>query len=153
TFTTVTAGITRIADAILGGSYNTNDPVIRRYRLRLRNKTQDAMPLEEMTNLVKAILRETKRSTPFVGGEDQIAVLPIHNDAQFMLPLLPRDKEMSARFELWHGFQCVRSDCKSDRTTSFDDLQRLIEPMGKLFLAGTFTHSSVSLDHNYFVRD
>ena len=156
-FQTKTAGITYIADAILKGYYSSPDPVIAAYDDRLRKGTRDSMSLQDMSDLVRAILRATKNFAPFkpyVGGEDQIAVLPANGDARLFLPALPTDKQISARFQMWHGFICHEADCKSDRTTSFDDFQHaLSEPMGTLFLAGSFTQATVSLDYNYFIAD
>jgi hypothetical protein len=104
-FTPLTVGITSVADAILQGAYSSEDPAIRDYYEKRRQGVLDNLSLEEMKTLAKVILHETRNFTNLVGGEDQIAMLPVNGDSQWFLPTLPSDSELPARFFLWKGIQ------------------------------------------------
>ena len=151
-----TAGITCVADAILGGYYKTEDHTIQDYYKRRREAALDNLTIEELKKLAKAILRETRNFTPLVGGEDQIGTFPVSGAIQWLLPALPSDSELPSRFLLWKGLNCMGGDppCSgaSGSMSFFEDFQReLDEPLTEFFLASQFEKIHVALDNNYFV--
>jgi hypothetical protein len=153
-FLKVAAGITNVADAILSGIYKTNDPVIQSYKQKLNKKLLDGMSLQEMLALATAILRETRKYTQLVGGEDQIGVFPVSGEVQWHLPeVLPSATQLSPRFMLWKGLHCSNEQprCRG-HFTYFQDFQRPIEEtITKFFLASQFRDIPVALDENFFV--
>ncbi len=157
-FVPVTAGISCVANAILDGYYKTADPVIQRYYQKRHEQKLDSISLAEMKSLALVILRETRKFTDKVGGEDQIGVFPVDDNVQWFLPPLPVDKELPARFYLWKGLECAEKvpQCNSvnGRSVFFMDPQdALDEPIAKFFLAGQFRNIPVALDNNYFIND
>jgi|SRR5579862_1229807 len=157
-FVHLTAGITRVADAILAGDYKTTDPAIKRYYSKLHDQASlDSMSVDEMTELARASLRETAKFTDYVGGPDQIGTFPVNGEAQWVLPDLPKELALSPRF-WWQsclmyikGVPPVRRSCA--KGTFFEDLQHpLDEVIAQFFLASEFNNVSVMLDNNYFVR-
>jgi hypothetical protein len=157
-FFRLTAGITCVADAILAGTYKSDDPIIRSYRQKLHNHLLDAMPLQEMRTLAEVILRETRNFTPMVGGEDQIGVFPINGEVQWHLPaVLPSHTQLSPNFILSKGLFCRNAEpsCTGgDRgLIYFQDFQHpLDQPIAKFFLASRFEEIDIALDNNYFVK-
>jgi hypothetical protein len=157
-FTQFTAGITCVADAILGGYYKSEDAVIQRYYQKRRDGLLDSLPLEEMKTLAQVILRETRNFTNLVGGKDEIGIFPVSGDIQWLLPPLPSDKHLPARFFLWNGLECTdrNPECKlvNGGADFFEDFQRALdESITKFFLASQFKDIAVVVDNNYFVRD
>jgi hypothetical protein len=156
-FTWVTVGIDQVASAILNGSYETTEPIIVSYYEKLRTGTTDDMKLAEMKQLAKAILRETKRLSDFVGGPDQIGVFSPDGRVEWSFPPLPSDRQLLPRTGLTQGFLYgpggERVAFLGAQDWYFDDFRHpLKEPFAHVFLACEFKNVSVSLDDNYFLR-
>jgi hypothetical protein len=157
-FTAFYAGIRCAADAILHGFYRSDDATIQTY-YRQTHAERDDMPLEQMRTLAKAILRETKKFTPLVGGDDQIGVFPAIGSVQWQLPPgLATGAQKSPDFMLWKGLSCTDShpQCPNAAValTFVQDFQHpLQEAIPEFFLAGRFQGIPIALDNNYFVAD
>jgi hypothetical protein len=159
-FQPVAVGISSVADAILGGFYRSQDAVIQLYYQKLRSKQLDDLSIDEMQALARAILRETRKFTPLVGGEDQIGVFPVNAHVRWQLPTrLPRETQLSPNFTLWKGILCTNSQPQcvingQGHVTFFQDFQHPIdETLSEFFLASQFQEIPVALDNNYFVRN
>lgn len=164
-FSPLTSGITCVADAVLVGIYKTEDPIILTYYQRKKNNQLDEMPLKDMRDLAVVILRETKKFTELVGGEDEIGVFPVKGEVEFTLPKsLPSESSQTARIMIFENYHCGNSDpkkwpCESNHATSgvsfiFDSEHPIDERFKKMFLANQFNNQvSVLLDNNLFVAN
>jgi hypothetical protein len=155
------SGVTPVAVAILQGYYKSSDPVILKYYSRLHSmRGRDSMSLEEMTRLVRAILRETKKFTYFVGGPDEIAVFPSKGQPRLQMPTLPTEKSIATRFLPKEGLLYTKehpggqSFASNLMSVYFEDFQHpLDEVIAQFFLGCEFKDIPVVLDNNYFVRN
>jgi hypothetical protein len=153
-FLPVTAGITCVADAILSGIYKSDDPIIQSYKQKLSTRLLDDLSLQEMDALAKSILRETRKFTSLVGGENQIAIFPATGHVRWHLPqVLPSATQLSPSFMLWKGLLCLDQQPQCHGHLSyFQDFQHPIEEtIPTFFLASQFKNISVALDNNFFV--
>lgn len=158
-FRSVTVGIPFVADAILAGIYKSDDPLIKDYYRRRKVDQLDDMTLSEMSALVRVILRETKKFTDYVGGEDQLAEFPSDGDASIHLPNeLATETHTIPRLMRWEGLLCIstqRPPC-GNAPTSFS--VNPAQPTGevhftKFLMASEFKDIPVALDNNLFVAD
>ena len=158
-FTAVTVGIPFVADAILGGIYKSVDPLILEYYRRRKADQLDDMTLSEMSALVRIVLRETKKFTDYVGGEDQIAEFPSDSDATFHLPKdLPIDAHTIPRLIRWDGLLCMSSQTPPCGNPPLSISFNSAQPPGevrftKFLMASEFKDIPVVLDNNLFVAD
>ena len=153
-FTPVPVGVRCVADAILSGHYRSTDPVIQAYYRKKREGSLDNATLGDMESLAKVILRETEKFTDVVGGEDQIAVLPVQGNPAWSLPAgLLTDTNIGARFDLKKGVTCSGGNpCTRGEPGYFEDFTHpLDEPISNFFLASEFNGTTVAMDDNYFV--
>jgi hypothetical protein len=156
-FRPVTVGISCIADAILSGHYRTTDPVILKfYKIRPNKDLRDAMTINDMTALAKAIFRETRKYTDLVGGNDQIGAFAATGTAQFSLPAnLPKEASLLPMVMRWEGLTCTSENnppcgmAPVSFSLSFD--QPPEDYLKKLFVASEFVRIPVALDDNIFV--
>ena len=110
-FECLSAGVDDLARSVLDGGFSTIDPrILEYYRARNEGKL-DQLSLNSLEDLAVAILEETKRVTPVVGGPDQIGVFPKHGSVRWHLPELPgsRQKLRSTVLNVgasysWEGF-------------------------------------------------
>ncbi len=159
-FYPVAEGINDIAFQILGGTYKSSDPIIKRYyrKLNAGPSGRDSMSLGELDDLARAILRETKKSTWLVGGPDQIGIFPVKGQPVIAgLSRLPTDKQLASRFLMNSCFDYVTNDRRAngpclDGSFREDFTHSLDEVIPQFFLGCTFSDVSVSLDNNYFIR-
>jgi hypothetical protein len=87
------AGIDDVAKAVINDTYPTSDPsILEYYRARDRDKL-DSLSLESLERLAAAILAETRRVSPLVGGPDQIGVFPKSGPVRWRLPELPSSRQ------------------------------------------------------------
>lgn len=154
-FQAVTAGITCVANAILGGHYRTTDPVIKAYYRKRRQGGLDNASVPEIASLARVILRETGKFTDAVGGREQIAILPVEGKPTWVLQDLPTDTELGARFELSKGVSCSGGHpCTRGEPGYFEDFTHPVnEAIPNFYLASVFNGATVALDDNYFVRN
>jgi len=84
--------------------YKSADPLLQDYYRRRTNRQLDDMALKDIGALVRVILRETRKFTDRVGGDDQIAEFPAGGDATFHLPnALPTETQAIPRVMRWEG--------------------------------------------------
>lgn len=158
-FVPVTVGISFVADAILAGIYKSDDPLIQGYYRRLKSRQLDAMPLNEMSALALVILRETRKLTDYVGGDDQIAVFPLHGDPSFHLPdELSTEMQAIPRVMRWEGLLCTNTQTPPCGNAPLSFSVNPEQPAGevrftKFLLASEFKNIPVALDNNLFVAD
>ena len=161
-FTFVTEGIPDIANRILGGSYESSDPVIVGYYRNLHSGPfgRDSMTLGEMRELARVILRETRKAHgSLVGGPDQIGVFPVKERPSITgVAGLSKDKQLTPRFFLNSCLVYDRDHRGSNgpcvNGTFYEDFTRpLDEVIAQFFLACRFKDVSVAVDNNYFVRN
>jgi hypothetical protein len=152
------AGITCVADAIMGGHYLSTDPVIKNYYEKQGNKLLlDQMSVQDMQALAKAIMKETEKFTDLVGGADQFGVFPADNaNAQWSLPSnLPSDAQLQPRTLRFEGIACTNAGnppCGyAPVSFMFTRTQRYNELFKKFFLASQFLQIPIALDDNFFV--
>lgn len=157
----LTAGIDEIAKAILEGQFTTGDPRILAYYQARSDGTLDAYPLNDLERLATAILDETERATPFVGGPEQIGVFPKHGSVKWHLPDLPNSKQKLKSTALnvgssysWDGFPLdeylLMKGKNSYTEISMSLVQPFDEPFTQVFLGGIIRDVPVTLDGNAF---
>ena len=158
-FRYLTAGINEVAESILQGRYQSTDAVIQHYYERLRDNTREDMPVAEMTELAHAILRETKRSSNFVGGDDQIGEFPSAGTVNFYVaPDIPKFTGTVSRLMRWEGPSCSGEHTPpcGNPPLSFS-VSRAQRPgpvhFIKFLLASNFENVAVILDSNLFIAD
>lgn len=161
-FYPITEGIKDVADQILGGSYESSDPIIVKYyrKLHAGPSGRDSMSLAEMKELARVILRETKKTHPDrVGGRDQIGVFPVKGQPSFTgFADLPTDRNLTPRFVLKtclvysKDHSEANGPCANYGSFADDFKHPLDEVITQFFLACGFKDVSVSLDYNYFTR-
>ena len=156
-FQGVSAGITNVADAILAGTYDSDDLLIQDFYRRRQNHQLDDMTLKDMSALARVFLRETKKFTVYVGGEDQIGEFPSEGSAAFHFPdSLPFETEIIPRLMRWQGLLCTNTQMPTCGRTgvsfSVNPAQQGTHLL-KLLLASEFKKVPVALDGNLFVAD
>jgi hypothetical protein len=155
-FVAQSAGIGCIADLVIQGLYKSDDPTINAYYQRLKNNQLDDMPLAEMRALAETILHETEKFTDYVGGPDQIAMIPANGEPQWPHVKLPSSTQLSPNFMLWtEGFLSPKSspEYRKPGLTFFADYQHpLKDALSEFFLATQFKGIPVIIDGNTFMR-
>ena len=154
------AGIDVTAKAILDGQFPTKELAILDY-YRARNEGRlDRLPLTELKGLAIAILAETKRATPFVGGPDQVGVFSKHG-VEWQMPELPSSSQklksklinIGSSYS-WCGFPPDEYNQihgkQSTAILSYSTEQPLEEPFIQVFMGGIIRDVPVSLDGNIF---
>jgi hypothetical protein len=158
-FHPITAGISCLADAILDGHYRTIDPVILKYyKTRAKKELLDAMTIDDMVALSKAIFRETRKFTDLVGGADQIGVFPATGNVRWSLPSnLPTEASLLPMVMRWQGLTCTDGNNPPCGTVPVSFTISLDQPLEdvfkKFFVASEFVRIPVALDGNLFVGD
>ena len=152
------AGVTCVADAIMGGHYLTTDPVIKSYYEKRANKLLlDQMTVADILALAKVIMKETEKFTGLVGGGDQFGAFPAdHANVQWSLPSnLPSDAQLQPRTLRWEGISCTSATnppCGSAPVSfMISSNQPHYERFKKFFLASQFLQIPIALDGNLFV--
>ncbi len=154
-FTSASSGINNIAEAVLSGSYLSSDPRIRRF-YDARGKGQlDELPLRALCQLAEAILAETEKQTPIVGGPNQVAVFPHRGRARWLAPEMESSRQKVVRSILWLGgpTNVHRADGQHfvGRVSIYEDQTHpIIEEYRQVFVAGALRDVDVSLDGNIF---
>lgn len=152
------AGVSCVAEAILGGHYRTSNAVIESYYEKQRNNLLNQMTLEDMLTLAKIIMKETEKFTDVGGGEYQIGVFPSdQGNVQWSLPAnLPSDAQLQPRTLRWEGITC--SDSSNPPPCGYAPVSFMISPsqryderFKKFFLASQFLQIPIALDDNLFV--
>src|SRR5262249_33543820 len=139
-------GVPTIANTIKEGHYKSGDPAILGYYSKLQDKQAlNSMTLAEMAALAHAILRETRKSTYYVGGPDEIGIFPAKGPGHVTLPPLPDNKASATRFFPKEGFLFTREHPEGQAAGAggmaifFEDFQRpLNEVVTQFFLASEF---------------
>jgi hypothetical protein len=158
-FFPVAVGISCVADAILAGIYKSDDPLIQDYYRRRTNRQLDDMALNDMSALARVILRETRKFTDYVGGDDQIAQFPAGGSATFHLPNeLPTETQTIPRVMRWEGLLCTSTQTPPCGNPPMSFSLNSAQPKGevrftKFLLASQFKNVPVALDDNLFVAD
>lgn len=160
-FVALSAGMDRIARAILDGNLETQDSRILNY-YRARNAGElDRLSLETLEGLAVAILAETKRVTPAVGGEDQVGVFGRNGRVKWLLPPLPSDRQRLLSTILQIGFTFTPDNLTPEEYSqargknmvtqmNVSLIQPFEQPFTQVFIANRFREVSVSLDGNVF---
>lgn len=157
-FTWCIGGVPFVAESVLAGIYKTDNAVILAYySKRHQDGALNSMSVEEMSDLARAILSETRKFTDIVGGADQIGEFPVTDNANLSMPTLPREKALAPRFDP----KIALKFAKDKPVESFgvpniymEDFQHSLDSViPQFFLGSQFIDVRVVLDNNYFVRD
>ncbi len=164
-FVALSAGADVVARRILDGTVHTQDNRILEY-YRSRNAGQlDTLSLDALQNLAAAILAETKRATPFVGGEDQIGVFLKKGVLRWLLPDLPTDRQKLLSTILHLGFSQTPDGVLTTEEyarvhgktfiseVNMSLVQPFEQPFTQIFMGGFFRDVAISLDGNVFAGD
>lgn len=160
-FKYVTAGIGDIANQILAGELQSEDPRIIAYYSALRNKTLDDAPLTLLKALAEAILERTEERTPLVGGATQIGVFSSRGKVEWLMPDLPSSKEKLLSKLMYFGSSFSRcgfppaddlrlKGIKANFQITVSLLQPFDDPFVHVFMGGLIRERSVALDGNIF---
>jgi hypothetical protein len=164
-FVGLSAGVDTLARNVLDCTAESQNSRIQTYcRLRKEGKL-DAMPLDALEGLAAAILAETKRVTPFVGGPDQIGVFSKNGSSKWVLPQLSNDRQKLISTILQLGFtytpdgrlthqeysEARGKHMKGEMRMSL--VQPFEQPFTQVFIGARFRGVSVSLDGNVFAGD
>lgn len=160
-FECLSAGVDDLARSVLDGGFSTIDPrILEYYRARNEGKL-DQLSLNSLEDLAVAILEETKRVTPVVGGPDQIGVFPKHGSVRWHLPELPgsRQKLRSTVLNVgasysWEGFPANEHSQMRGKQAFSEISMSLSQPFEEqftqVFLGGMIRDVPVMLDGNVF---
>jgi hypothetical protein len=157
-FVAFSAGLDRVARAILDGTIETPDRrILTYYRSRTAGQL-DELSLDDLEGLAIAILAQTKSTTQFVGGPDQIGVFA-KGSAKWTMPQLPTDRQKLTCTILRVGSSygaLTPEEYSRERGKEFITIMNLSliqpfeEPLRQVFVGGQFRDVSVSLDGNVF---
>jgi hypothetical protein len=161
-FTALSAGLDKVARAILDGTVETQDAhILKYYRFRDAGRLDD-LTTDDLNGLAAAILTQTKIIEKFVGGPDQIGVFANDSRVKWTLPELPTDRQKLVSTMLHLGFTYTRDGLltaeeylkargKNMITNMHLSLfQPLEQPLTQVFVGSQFRDVSVSLDGNAF---
>lgn len=161
-FVALSAGIDAVARAILEGTVDSQDSrILNFYRSRSSGQL-DELSLGALEGLAIAILEETKRSTPFVGGQNQVAVFDKKGLVTWIMPQLATDRQKLISTMMNIGFTYTRDglfllreylEAKGKHMVtevSMSLTQPFEIPFTQVFIGSRFRGVSVSLDGNVF---
>jgi hypothetical protein len=160
-FVACSAGIDRVARAILDGTFDTRDErILTYYRSRAAQQLDD-FSLDSMKDLAVALLEETERVSVFVGGPNQIGVFPRKGPVRWMLPELGSAKERFRSTALNVGFAytpdgftpyeySLAHGKKMLTEMGVSLAQPFDEPLVQVYVGSWFRGTPVSLDGNAF---
>jgi hypothetical protein len=155
------AGWTAVARAILSGAFTTQDDrILDYYRAGLAGNL-DELSLSSLEDLAVAILEETVKVTPLVGGETQIGVFAKEGTVRWTLPLLATDRQKLKSTILRIGQTYTPdgltlqeyADARRKKiltTMSLSLYQPFEQPLTQVFVGNRFRDVTVSLDGNVF---
>lgn len=149
-------GIPCVADEILRGHYITSDPVIKEYYTKLANHELDDASLEFLDALARTILKETKKFSDQVGGEDQIAMFPAKSAGIVALPDGVTAQAKSVPNVLrWNDIQCSNQTPPCGKAGVIFDVHpnRMQNRYLKYYFNSKFTDIPVVLDKNIFIAN
>jgi hypothetical protein len=160
-FVAKSAGQDAVARAILDGTVQTQDPRLLDYYRSRAVKQLDELSLVALENLAVAILEETNRATPLVGGPHQIGVFAKDGKIKWTLPSLATDRQKLHSTVLKIGIpytpdSLTPQEYRAARGKKFVTnvnlslYQPFEEPLIQVFIGSWFRAVTVSLDGNVF---
>jgi 20S proteasome alpha/beta subunit len=161
-FVAISAGMDSVAQAILSGTLESQDNrILSFHRARSANQL-DELSLDALEGLAIAILEETKHSTPFVGGQNQVAVFDKKRLVKWKMPELPTDRQKLVSTIMRIGSTYTRDGLLTFKEYSEAKGKNLVTemnvaltqpfemPFTQVFIGSLFRGVSVSLDGNVF---
>jgi hypothetical protein len=162
-FAGLSAGVDTVARRILDGTVETLDNrILNYYRSRSAGKL-DELPLIALEGLAAAILEETKRVSPFVGGPNQLGVFSRKGRCmKWSLQPLPLDRQKLNSTVLNLGITYTPdgrltpeeySEARGKNMVTEMNVslvQPFEQPFTQVFIGARFRDVAVSLDGNAF---
>jgi hypothetical protein len=160
-FAAHSAGIDRVARAILDGTTDSHDErILNYYRSRAAQELDD-LSLDSMKELSMAIFELTERNSEYVGGPNQIGVFPKKGPIEWTLPQLETNKKRFRSTALFVGTAYTPNGLtpyeyslihgkKMVAKWGMSLVQPFDEPFIQVFVGSWFRDIPVSLDGNAF---
>jgi hypothetical protein len=163
-FIALAAGQRKVATAILQGNFATKDPrILNYYRNRIGGRLDD-LSLSGLEELAIAIMAETNRATPLVGGPNQIGVFGRDGNVKWNLPPMATDRQklhstiLKAGFP--YGYDKLGSGEVLDGGGEKAELKMYVslyqpfeQDLIQIFIGNQFRNVRVLLDGNVFAAN